>query len=204
MKGVKYRMGLEGVRDKKLLYHLTKLDNMEMIINHGLLPRRFLLEQNMLFGDVADPRIISKREELGLDKYTPFHFHPYSAFDVAVKNTYSTDEFVYICIRRALAEFNNFKILIKHPLSQQECILYNYADGMKNIDWDTMERAGETDEYSRNVKMAECLTDKCIPAELFQCVYVKDIETQQYIEELFENKGILEQPPYVSIQSKWF
>ena len=201
MKGAKYRMGLEGVRDKKLLYHLTKLDNMEMIINYGLLPRRFLLEQNMLFGDVADPRIISKREELGLDKYTPFHFHPYS---VAVKNTYSTDEFVYICIRRALAEFNNFKILIKHPLSQQECILYNYADGMKNIDWDTMERAGETDEYSRNVKMAECLIDKCIPAELFQCVYVKDIETQQYIEELFENKGILEQPPYVSIQSKWF
>ena len=185
MKGAKYRMGLEGVRDKKLLYHLTKLDNMEMIINYGLLPRRFLLEQNMLFGDVADPRIISKREELGLDKYTPFHFHPYSAFDVAVKNTYSTDEFVYICIRRALAEFNNFKILIKHPLSQQECILYNYADGMKNIDWDTMERAGETDEYSRNVKMAECLIDKCIPAELFQCVYVKDIETQQYIEELF-------------------
>ena len=204
MKGAKYRMGLEGVRDKKLLYHLTKLDNMEMIINYGLLPRRFLLEQNMLFGDVADPRIISKREELGLDKYTPFHFHPYSAVDVAVKNTYSTDEFVYICIRRALAEFNNFKILIKHPLSQQECILYNYADGMKNIDWDTMERAGETDEYSRNVKMAECLIDKCIPAELFQCVYVKDIETQQYIEELFENKGILEQPPYVSIQSKWF
>ena len=199
MKGAKYRMGLEGVRDKKLLYHLTKLDNMEMIINYGLLPRRFLLEQNMLFGDVADPRIISKREELGLDKYTPFHFHPYSAFDVAVKNTYSTDEFVYICIRRALAEFNNFKILIKHPLSQQECILYNYADGMKNIDWDTMERAGETDEYSRNVKMAECLIDKCIPAELFQCVYVKDIETQQYIEELFENKGILEQPPCLNV-----
>ena len=197
-------MGLEGVRNKKLLYHLTKLDNMEMIINHGLLPRRFLLEQNIPFGDVADPRIISKREELGLDKYTPFHFHPYSAFDVAVKSTYSTDEFVYICIKRALAEFNDFKILIRHPLSQQECILYNYADGMKNIDWDTMERVGEIDEYSRNVKMAECLTDKCIPAELFQCIYVKDIETQQYIEELFKNKGILEQPPYVSIQSKWF
>lgn len=181
-------MGLEGVRNKKLLYHLTKLDNMEMIINHGLLPRRFLLEQNMLFSDVADPRIISKREELGLDKYTPFHFHPYSAFDVAVKSTYSTDEFVYICIKRALAEFNDFKILIRHPLSQQECILYNYADGMKNIDWDTMERVGEIDEYSRNVKMAECLTDKCIPAELFQCIYVKDIETQQYIEELLKIK----------------
>ncbi len=73
-------MGLEGVRDKKLLYHLTKVDNMEMIINHGLLPRRRLIEQKMLFGDVADQQIISKRQELGLDIYSPFHFHPYSAF----------------------------------------------------------------------------------------------------------------------------
>lgn len=197
-------MGLEGVRDKKLLYHLTRVDNVEMIINHGLLPRRRLIEQKMLFEDVADQQIISKRQELGLDIYTPFHFHPYSAFDVAVKNTYPTDKFVYICIKRALAEFNDFKILVKHPLSQQECILYNYADGINNIDWETMEKAGEVDEYSRNVKMAECLTDKCIPAELFQCVYVPDVETQQYVEGVFRNKGISEQPPYVNIQSKWF
>lgn len=197
-------MGLEGVKDKKLLYHLTRMGNMERIVNYGLLPRRYLLEHKMIFGDVADPQIIDKREELGLDVYTPFHFHPYSAFDVAVKNTYAGEKFVYICIKRALAEFNNFKILIKHPLSQQECVLYDYVDGIKNIDWDTMERAGVTDEYSRNVKMAECLTDKRISAELFQCVYVPDLEARQYIEELFQKKGILEQPPYVSVQPKWF
>lgn len=197
-------MGLEGVRNKKLLYHLTKASNMENIIDCGLLPRKYLLEQGMLFEDVADPQIISKREKLGLDKYTPFHFHPYSAFDAAVKNTHSTEKFVYICIKRALAEFNDFKILIKHPLSQQECVLYDYIEGINNIDWDTMEKIGTTDEYSRNVKMAECLTDKRIPAELFQCVYVPDEETKLYIKKLLEEKGIVEQPPYVAIQSKWF
>jgi hypothetical protein len=177
---------------------------METIINYGLLPRKHLLEQGMFFEDVADSQIISKRVELGLDKYTPFHFHPYSAFDVAVKNTYSTEKFVYICIKRALAELIDFKILIKHPLSQREFILYNYTEGINNIDWKTMEKVGAVDEYSRNVKMAECLTDKCIPAELFQCVYVPDEETRLYIESLFERKGILEQPPYVYIQPKWF
>lgn len=110
-----------------------------MIINHGLLPRRRLIEQKMLFGDVADQQIISKRQELGLDIYTPFHFHPYSAFDVAVKNTYPTDKFVYICIRRALAEFNDFKILVKHPLSQQNyfnafmCRMRKHSDMSKNF-----------------------------------------------------------------------
>lgn len=197
-------MGLEGVREKKLLYHLTKVSNMETIIRYGMLPRRYLLEHGMLFEDVADPQIINKREELGLDKYTPFHFHPYSAFDVAVKSKYATEKFVYVCIKRALAEFNDFKVLIKHPLSQQDCVLYDYKTGVNNIDWDTMESVGATDEYARNVKMAECLTDKCIPAELFQCVYVPDIETKQYIEKLFQDKGITEQPPYVSEQPKWF
>lgn len=197
-------MGLEGVREKKLLYHLTKVNNMETIINYGLLPRRHLLERNMIFEDVADSQIINKRKELGLDKYTPFHFHPYSAFDLAVKKKYSTEKFVYICIKRALAEFNNFEILIKHPLSQQDCVLYEYIDGMNNIDWDTMETAGAVDEYSRNVKMAECLTDKCIPADLFQCVYVPDEKVKQYIERLFRDNGIMEQPPYVNIQPQWF
>lgn len=135
---------------------------MEDIINNGLLPRRVLLENGQNFDDIADPQIINKREELDLDQFTPFHFHPYSAFDVAVKNTYPEDKFVYICIKRALAEFNDFKILIKHPLSQGDCVLYDYAEGISKIDWDTMERAGTTDEYSRNVKMAECLTDKRI------------------------------------------
>lgn len=60
-----------------------------------------------------------------------------------------------------------------------------------------MEKLGTVDEYSRNVKMAECLTDKRISAELFQCVYVPDEETKIYIEELFMKKGIVEQPPYV-------
>ena len=107
-------MGLEGVREKKLLYHLTKVRNMETIIRYGMLPRRYLLERGML-----------------------------------------------------------------------------------------MESVGKTDEYARNVKMAECLTEKCIPADLFQCVYVPDMETKQYIEKLFQDTGISEHPPYVNMQPKW-
>lgn len=108
------------------------------------------------------------------------------------------DKFVYICIKRALAEYNEFEILIKHPLSQQDCELYKYEEGIEKIDWETMEKVGATDEYSKNVKMAECITEKCIPAELFQCVYVPDEETKQYIEKLFLEKGITEHTPYVN------
>lgn len=197
-------MGLEGVKEKKLLYHLTKRDNIETIINYGLLPRRYLLEHSMLFEDVADLHIIDRRKELGLDKYIPFHFHPYSAFDFAVKSTYDSEKFVYICIKRELAELNGFKVLIKHPLSLQDCVLYDFMEGINKIDWSIMGRTGLRDGYSKNVKMAECLTDKCIPAELFQCIYVPDKETKQYIKKLLQGKGILKQPPYIDIKKEWF
>ncbi|SEF39791.1 protein of unknown function [Eubacterium ruminantium] len=139
-----------------------------------------------------------------MDKYIPFHFHPYSAFDVAVKKSRSNDRFVYITIKRDLAQFAGFKILTKHPLSLDDCVLYDYADGITKIDWDTMEQIGTDDTYSKNVKMAECLSDKPITATLIQCVYVPDEWTKEYVEQLFWDKGITEQPPYVSVMETFF
>ena len=89
-------MGIETAKTGKLLYHLTKLENLESIIENGLLPRNEVIKRGIKFGDIANADIISKRTELGLDLYTPFHFHPYSAFDVAVKHTYQGQDMIYL------------------------------------------------------------------------------------------------------------
>ena len=197
-------MGLENTRNKKLLYHLTELDNMASIIDNGLLSRAMVKEKGLRYNDVADPEIIDRREKLGLDGYIPFHFHPYSAFDVAVKKSRPDDKFVYITIKRELAALAGFKVLVKHPLSQEECELFDYEEGISKIDWDTLEKVGVDDTYSKNVKMAECLSDRPIPAALIQCVYVPDEWTKEYVEQLFWDKGITEQPPYVSVMETFF
>lgn len=77
-------MGIENVKQGKLIYHLTKLSNLDSILELGLLPREDMLKKNISFDDVANKEIITKRSMLGLNKYTPFHFHPFSSFDVAV------------------------------------------------------------------------------------------------------------------------
>ena len=74
------------IREGKLLYHLTQLSNLDSIISHGLVPRSVLEQHGAFFSDVADSEIMRKRKAFGLDTYIPFHFHPYSSFDVAVKN----------------------------------------------------------------------------------------------------------------------
>ena len=78
-------MAMQNIQQGKLLYHLTRLDNLESIILHGLVPRKVVKAHSVRFSDVADPMIITRRTELGLDEYVPFHFHPYSSFDTTLQ-----------------------------------------------------------------------------------------------------------------------
>lgn len=197
-------MGIETAKTGSLLYHLTELDNLDSIIKYGMLPRKTVLEQNIKFENVANMEIISKRKQLNLDKYIPFHFHPYSAFDVAVKHTYYRHDMIYMCITRELAQFYDYKILPKHPLSMDECKLYNYDEGFNRIDWDTMMEKNRTDEYAKHVKMAECLTEESIPIEYFKCIYVQSEEVKERILNILNKNGTNFPPPYINVQSYWF
>lgn len=186
------------IRNGKLFYHLTKLSNLDSIIENGLVSRRILESHRVAFGDVANSQIMSKRKEFGLDHYVPFHFHPYSSFDVIVKNTYSNDEFIYICIYRSLARDNKFLILPRHPLSIEEVRLLSFDDGMNEIDWDAMESSSTASEYCKNVRMAECLTDKIVPVDCFQSIAVRNQDVKEIVEEKLQ--GVSGLKPYVNIQ----
>lgn len=186
------------IRNGKLFYHLTKLSNLDSIIENGLVSRHILESHRVAFGDVANSQIMSKRKEFGLDHYVPFHFHPYSSFDVIVKNTYSNDEFIYICIYRSLARDNKFLILPRHPLSIEEVRLLNFDDGMNEIDWDAMESSSTASEYCKNVRMAECLTDKIVPVDCFQSIAVRNQDVKEIVEEKLQ--GVSGLKPYVNIQ----
>ncbi|MDY4544347.1 MAG: DarT ssDNA thymidine ADP-ribosyltransferase family protein [Bacilli bacterium] len=192
-------MGIENVKQGKLIYHLTKLSNLDSILELGLLPRENMLKKNISFDDVANKEIITKRSMLGLNKYTPFHFHPFSSFDVAVKNTYNNENFIYICLLRKVARNNGFKILPRHPLNMDECILMDYDEGFQAIDWDIMQEKGLDDDNAKQIKMAECLTDLIVPVNCFQCIYVKNEEIKEIVEKKLKEHGVERKPPFVDI-----
>ena len=117
---------------------------------------------------------------------------------------HSDKAFVYIAIKRDFARYAGFKVIPAHPLSSSGTVtLYPYDEGFKMIDWEEVSQTGSGTSYRKQAKMAECLTDKIIPATLFQNVYVHDAETKRYIEMLFREAGITEQPPFVNIMSEW-
>lgn len=196
-------MGVEIAKEGKLLYHLTKLKNLDSIVKHGLMSRKELIEKKMIFGDIADTQIISKRQKLALDMYIPFHFHPYTAFDYAVKQANTKEDMIYLCILREDAAEMGFKILPKHPLSQSECHLYDYEEGFHLIDWDTMTGAA-IEGYAKQVKMAECLSEKVLPISSFYSIFVKSDSAAAKVFEIFDKNNVNAQKLYVNVRAGMF
>lgn len=161
------------IKNGKWLYHLTSIDNLDSIIKNGLVSRKKLKMLKSDFVDIADQSIMEKRVGFNLDDYIPFHFHPYSAFDVFVKNNNPKKEFIYITIRREFAEEKGFKVIPKHPLTN-EFKVYDYLEGLKRIDWFKMEMEQPYNEDVKLTKMAECLANQKITIEEFSAICVRN------------------------------
>ena len=173
-----------NIRGKKLLYHLTHIDNLDSIIENGLLSRNQVIQRGGINQDIANPDILESRQLNHLDDYVLFHFHPNTAFDNAVRYKYGAENFVYITVYRTYAEENGFQIVPRHPLNG-EFELCNYNEGMNRIDWETMERRmNEIDStnqgYSKEVKMAECISSTPILPQDFAYIYCNE-NTVEYL-----------------------
>lgn len=166
------------IKDEKLLYHLTHIDNLDSIIENGLLSRNQVIQRGMLNQDIANPDILESRQLNHLDDYVLFHFYPNTAFDNAVRYKYGAENFVYIAVYRSYAEYSNFKIIPRHPLNG-EFELCDYNEGMNRIDWETMERrmddiAPSAQDYAKEVKMAECISSDSIFPQDFAYIYCNE------------------------------
>lgn len=174
----------------KFLYHITHLDNLPSILQHGLLSRKELLETGTIdFIDIADPGILSKRELYteSLSKFVLFHFYAKNPFDGAVCKKYGSENMVIITLNRELHKSNKFLIIPSHPLDCDEPDIYSYEEGLAQIRWDILDRETGRDYRDPEIKkacMAECVMEYRIPADAFSFVYVYNVEAKEKLDAL--------------------
>ncbi|CAI1136561.1 DUF4433 domain-containing protein [Serratia quinivorans] len=171
-----------SIEHGQLLYHLTSLSNLSSILQLGLLTRAELNPE--LFEDVADGGILEKRKKLGLDYQVPFHFFANNPFDGRVQVEHQGKPFIIISVRREIAERENWHIVPRHPLSHEDIQLFDYLEGIGQIDWASMERRDYHDSQSKCVCMAECLAPGKVEPALFSTIWCKDEETKQQVDAL--------------------
>ena len=188
---------MTSIKDQQFIYHLTDIDNLPSILSNGLRPRSHLTN----FSDVADDEIIRSRKKGNLENYVPFHFFARSPFDGAVQQSNPAKIFILIAIHRSLAEANNWSIIPKHPLSLAKVELLDYTDGIAAIDWDAMDKRDYSDNHSRNVCMAECLSPTVVSAHSFFSIYVENQESSDRVKKMLQAKNI---SCYVNINPQMF
>ncbi len=171
-------------RDGKQLYHLTKLSNLDGIVDHGLLSRAEVRRRGLSFQDVADAEILAGRARAGLDEWVPFHFFPKNPFDYGVKNAHPGEPFIVITVHRNTAVAGGWSVIPRHPLagSLQPTILA-WHPGVAAIDWDRMAPEGRdyADQECKLVCMAEAICRTRVPPEQISSIYVNDQQTQAQV-----------------------
>lgn len=185
-------------KNKQLLYHVTALDNLESILQYGILSRFDLekksdigketqnKEEKLLKTDVANDEIIQKRRKLGILNSVPFHFFEPTPFTYCIRHEHPGTTFVAIAIKRDIAaKDEKVKVSTRHPLSPESKIL-SYAEGIEKVDWDAM--GGDyNNEECKSTSMAECLFPSPVDPNFFYCIFVPDEESKNVVESLKES-----------------
>jgi hypothetical protein len=173
---------MADIRTQKFLYHLTSINNIGNIFEHGLKSRSALKSDEFI--DVADSEILESRKNLSLENCVPFHFFAKNPFDGKVQKTRPNEKFALIAIKRDYAKSQNWQVIPRHPLANGAIEILSYDEGFERIDWELMSIRDYHNEECKSICMAECLSPKTVPAESFFAIYVCCSESEAIINEL--------------------
>ena len=170
---------MPDIREQRLIYHLTSLENMPGILESGLLPRAHLQG----FEDVADQEIIEGRRVHRLENYVPFHWFARNPFDGRVQTDRFGEDFALISVHRSVAQHENWKVIPRHPLANVELQLLDYRPGFDAIDWKVMNIRDYHDPECKSICMAECLSPGPVPVSKFFKIYApNDVVSEEILE----------------------
>ncbi|MDS0905407.1 DarT ssDNA thymidine ADP-ribosyltransferase family protein [Morganella morganii] len=176
------------IEEQALLYHLTCMGNLPSILDIGLRSRASVKGK---FIDVADGEIITGREALNLQTMVPFHFFTKNPFDGRVLKDHNTKSFCIISVRRTFANENGWKVIPKHPLSSSSTVsLFDYDEGMNQIDWELMNTRDYKNAECKSVCMAECLSSVTVEPKNFYCIYVKNDNDKKHVDGLLKKQEL--------------
>jgi hypothetical protein len=177
---------VRNIKEQKLLYHLTSVENLDGIFLEGLKPRSDLT----VFADVADSEILKKRQPLGLNRYVPFHWFAGNPFDGSVQINRPESIFVLISVYRSFAKQNGWKVIPRHPLANDEIQLFDYDEGFETIRWEVMSTRDYQDSNCKSICMAECLAPSIVAPKDFFKLFVPNSEVESLCTEKMRGAGV--------------
>ena len=78
----------------------------------------------------------------------------------------------------------------RYPLANQRPEPLEYTEGMKSIDWETMNIRDYNNAQSRSVCIAECLSPQTVTVDNFFKLYVSNDKVKQNMEMILRDHNV--------------
>lgn len=205
------------------ILHMTHLDRLTSVIEHGLLPDSEVLRREFAGVEIGYRHIKDRRARRAVDcgaagtlaDYVPFYFAPNSPMLYAITRgrvsaaAAQTDQIVYLCssTQRLRSTGRTVVVSNRHPelayadLTDADELL----DGHDFVDWALMRAKywNDTEQYPdrKERRQAECLIHPAVPWTLVERVVTKTEESAHAVRSILSDQG---QETPIDVRRDWY
>lgn len=191
---------------RRFAYHFTSLENLDSIIEHGLLCTNMKNARNIGHVNVAEQGIQGRRSNMyipcsgnkNVHDYVPFYFSKKTSMQLGVINKKNIDQnlIIYLSIPIELIEQRN-DIIFTDASANTDIPpnFYNTSNSqqLNTLNWDAIDskKWGCPSEEFRHQKMAELLVPEAISITDISHIIVWNEGIKAEVEKVFSSKGMI-------------
>lgn len=184
----------------RYFYHFTHVDNIESIIENGLLCTNEKERLGINHLNVANNGIQNRRDHMSVTcepygtvhDYVPFYFGSKSLMLLAVINKKIVDQklMVYMCISIDKLEENNVIFTDRAANANIPPNFYQNPKDLDQLNWNLIDSNRWREEIEdKPFRMAEVLVYKAVPIDWIECYIVFDEKCKKKIKDIYKELG---------------
>lgn len=186
----------------RCFYHFTHIDNIESIVNYGLLSTNEKIAKGINHVNLANEEIQSRRSQMNvtcspygtIHDYVPFYFTARNPMLLGVLNRKNIDQPLVVYIAISIDKLMNSNAIFTDASANTNMPpnFFNNPNDLDKLSWNLIDsqRWGEKNDQDLHSRMAEVLVYKKVPIDWIDCFVVYNDICKEKIEEIYEDNGL--------------
>ena len=186
----------------RYFYHFTHIDNIESIVENGLLSTNEKLKKNISHADLANENIQKRRSQMDvpcnpfgkIHDYVPFYFATINPMLLGVLNRKNIDQPLVVFIAISIDKLLKDKVIFTNASANTSCPPNFYSDpnDLNQLNWNMIDstRWGSGTDQELHERMAEVLVYKKVPIDWIDSFIVFNDVCKNEINRIFLKQGL--------------
>ncbi len=175
---------MDNHKQKFQLFHMTHINNLSSIIQHGLLSHNLV---NQPYIDISNQSVNQRREKAetifnhSIHDYVPLYFNVKNAMLYAVQSYYK-DEIIILEINKDICLQEQTLFSYMNASTNQAVFQFCLQKFLDKTDWNSIyQRTWVDNLHIKQAMMSECLIYNVIEASCIQNIHCQSENTAQFI-----------------------